>query len=273
MRFYGAIFGFTNNCPRFPFRNCAEVCAATYKISRDEQDSHAEESYRRAAAANKAGLFKDEIVPVEIKNKGKAKTITVDDESTRSLEVMKIRQQKTVFKHALDAKIPSTVTGANASVISDGASALVLISGRTLKTLPEGVQKRVLGRVLSYADAALPPIEFTVAPAKAVPLALTKAGLQIKDINRFEINEAFSVVALANQRLLNIAPEDINVNGGAVALGHPLGSSGSRIIVTLLSTLKQAEQNLSAKGLKANLGVAAICNGGGGASAIVIERF
>ncbi len=233
---------------------CAEKCAAKYEISREEQDNFAIESYKRSAKAWNEGNFKEEIVPVEIPQRKGDPIIFAEDEEFKSVNFDRISTLPTVFQ-----KENGTVTAANASTLNDGASALVLMS----KEKMEELGLKPLAKIISYADAAQEPEWFTTAPSKALPIALEKAGLQISDIDYFEFNEAFSVVGLANNKILGLDANKVNVNGGAVALGHPLGSSGSRIIVTLINILKQ-------NGGK--YGAAAICNGGGGASAIVIEN-
>ncbi|MDR2205736.1 MAG: acetyl-CoA C-acyltransferase [Flavobacteriaceae bacterium] len=233
---------------------CAEKCAADYQISREEQDNFAIESYKRAAKAWSEGKFKDEIVPVEIPQRKGDPIIFAEDEEYKSVNFDKIPALPTVFK-----KENGTVTAANASTLNDGASALILVS----KEKMEELGLKPLAKIISYADAAHEPENFPTAPAKALPIALKKANLQISEIDFFEFNEAFSVVGLANNKILGLDASKVNVNGGAVALGHPLGSSGARIIVTLIHVLKQNN---------AKYGAAAICNGGGGASAIVIEN-
>ena len=233
---------------------CAEKCAAEYDITRADQDNFAVESYKRSAKAWSEGKFKDEIVPVEIPQRKGDPIIFAEDEEYKSVNFDRIGTLPTVFQ-----KENGTVTAANASTLNDGASALVLMS----KEKMEELGLKPLAKIVSYADAAHEPEWFTTAPSKALPIALEKAGLQISDIDFFEFNEAFSVVGLANNKILGLDASKVNVNGGAVALGHPLGSSGSRIIVSLINILKQ-------NGGK--YGAAAICNGGGGASAIVIEN-
>ncbi|MCU0351402.1 MAG: acetyl-CoA C-acyltransferase [Flavobacterium sp.] len=231
----------------------ADMCASEYQISREEQDNFAIQSYQRSAAAWDAGKFDAEIVPVEVpQRKGDPIVITKDEEYT-NVKLDKIPTLAAVFTKE------GTVTAANASTINDGAAALILMSEEKANAL--GL--KALAYIKSYADAAQEPKWFTTAPAKALPKALDKAGLKTTDIDFFEFNEAFSVVGLANAKILGLPNDKVNVNGGAVSLGHPLGCSGARIIVTLLNVL---EQN------NAKLGAAAICNGGGGASAIVIER-
>lgn len=232
---------------------CADLCASEYNITREEQDNFAIQSYNRSAAAWEAGKFDTEIVPVEVpQRRGDAIIVSKDEEFT-NVKLDKIPSLAPVFTK------DGTVTAANASTINDGAAALVLMSEEKAQAL--GLKP--LAYIKSYADAAQEPKWFTTAPAKALPKALKKAGLSVTDVDFFEFNEAFAVVGLANAKILDIDNDKINVNGGAVSLGHPLGCSGARIIVTLLSVLNQNN---------AKVGAAAICNGGGGASAIVIER-
>jgi len=234
---------------------CAEKCAADYSITREDQDNFAIESYKRSAKAWSEGKFNEEIVPVSIPQRKGEPVIFAEDEEYKAVNFDRLPTLPTVFK-----KEEGTVTAANASTLNDGASALILVS----KEKMEELGLKPLARIVSYADAAQEPENFTTAPAKALPIALKKAGLQISNIDFFEFNEAFSVVGLANNKILGLDASKVNVNGGAVALGHPLGSSGSRIIVTLINVLKQNN---------AKYGAAAICNGGGGASAIVIENM
>ena len=232
---------------------CADLCASEYNFTREDQDAFAIQSYERSAAAWEAGRFDAEIIPVEVpQRRGDAIVITKDEEYT-NVKLDKIPSLAPVFTK------DGTVTAANASTINDGAAALVLMSEEKAKAL--GLNP--LAYIKSYADAAQEPKWFTTAPAKALPKALDKAGLSLADVDYFEFNEAFSVVGLANAKILGIHNDKINVNGGAVSLGHPLGCSGARIIVTLINVLNQNN---------AKIGAAAICNGGGGASAIVIER-
>jgi acetyl-CoA C-acetyltransferase len=232
---------------------CADLCATEYNISREEQDNFAIESYTRSAKAWEAGKFDNEIVPVEIpQRKGDPIVISVDEEYT-NVKLDRIPTLAAVFTKE------GTVTAANASTINDGAAAMVLMSEEKAKDL--GLKP--LAYITSYADAEQEPKWFTTSPAKALPKALKKANLEVSDVDFFEFNEAFSVVGLANAKILGLDASKVNVNGGAVSLGHPLGCSGARIIVTLINVL---EQN------NAKRGAAAICNGGGGASAIVIER-
>lgn len=232
---------------------CADLCATEYNISREEQDTFAIESYTRSAKAWEAGKFANEIVPVEIpQRRGEPVVISVDEEYT-NVKLDRIPTLAAVFTKE------GTVTAANASTINDGAAALVLMSEEKANDL--GLKP--LAYITSYADAEQEPKWFTTSPAKALPKALKKANLELSDVDFFEFNEAFSVVGLANSKILGLDASKVNVNGGAVSLGHPLGCSGARIIVTLINVL---EQN------NAKRGAAAICNGGGGASAIVIER-
>jgi acetyl-CoA C-acetyltransferase len=232
----------------------AELCATECNISREAQDNFAIESYKRAQAAQTSGKFAGEIVAVEVKDrKGEITLVDTDDEPT-AVKFDKIPSLKPVFKK------DGTVTAANASTLNDGAAALVLMSADKAKEL--GITP--LAKILGYADAQQAPEWFTTAPSKAIPLALHKANIDIKDVDFFEINEAFSVVSLANNQLLDLNEKQVNVNGGAVSLGHPLGASGARIVVTLLSVLAQND---------GKIGVAGICNGGGGASALVIEKL
>jgi acetyl-CoA C-acetyltransferase len=234
--------------------SAAELCATECNISREAQDNFAITSYKRAQAAQTSGKFAGEIIAVEVKDrKGDITLVDTDDEPT-AVKFDKIPSLKPVFKK------DGTVTAANASTLNDGAAALVLMSADKAKEL--GLTP--LAKILGYADAQQAPEWFTTAPSKAIPLALHKANIDIKDVDFFEINEAFSVVSLANNQLLNLKEDQVNVNGGAVSLGHPLGASGARIVVTLLSVLTQNE---------GKIGVAGICNGGGGASALVIEKL
>lgn len=234
---------------------CAEKCATDYSLSREDQDQFAIESYKRSAKAWSEGKFNDEVVSVEIPQRKGDPVIFAEDEEYKAVNFDRLPTLPTVFK-----KEGGTVTAANASTLNDGASALILVS----KEKMEELGLKPLAKIISYADAAQEPENFTTAPSKALPIALKKAGLEISDIDFFEFNEAFSVVGLANNKILGLDAAKVNVNGGAVALGHPLGSSGSRIIVTLINVLKQNN---------GKYGAAAICNGGGGASAIVIENM
>ncbi|WP_296145680.1 acetyl-CoA C-acyltransferase [uncultured Flavobacterium sp.] len=232
---------------------CADLCATEYKISREDQDKFAIQSYERSAKAWDAGKFDNEVVPVAVpQRKGDPIMVTKDEEYT-NVKLDKIPSLNAVFTK------DGTVTAANASTINDGAGAVILMSEEKAQSL--GLTP--LAYIKSYADAAQEPKWFTTSPAKALPKALDKAGISISDVDFFEFNEAFAVVGLANAQILGLENDKVNVNGGAVSLGHPLGCSGVRIIITLLNVL---EQN------NAKIGAAAICNGGGGASAIVIER-
>jgi acetyl-CoA C-acetyltransferase len=232
----------------------ADLCASEYGITREAQDAFAIQSYERTAAASHSGKFDAEIVPVTIpQRKGDPIIISKDEEFT-NVKMDKIAALNPVFTK------DGTVTAANASTINDGAAALVLMSEE--KAIALGLTP--LAFIKSYADAAQEPKWFTTAPAKALPKALNKAGITIEEVDFFEFNEAFSVVGLANAKILGLSNDKINVNGGAVSLGHPLGCSGARIVVTLINVLQQNN---------AKIGAAAICNGGGGASAIVIEKM
>ena len=233
---------------------CANQCADEYHISRKDQDDFAIKSYERAARAWSEGNFNEEIVPVAVPQRRGEDLIVSEDEEYKNVKLEKIPQLRAVFNKE------GTVTAANASTLNDGASALILMSKEKAKEL----QIKPIAKVLSYADAAQEPQWFTTAPAKAVPKALAKANLKTTDIDYWELNQAFSVVGLVNTKLLGLDPSKVDVNGGAVALGHPLGSSGSRIIVTLIQVLKQNN---------GKFGAAGICNGGGGASALVIENM
>ncbi|CAZ94536.1 acetyl-CoA C-acyltransferase [Zobellia galactanivorans] len=232
---------------------CADACATEYQFSREDQDKFAIQSYERSANAWKNGKFNNEVTPVEVPQRRGEPIIISEDEEFKNVRMDKIPALRPAFSK------DGTVTAANASTINDGAAALVLMSADKAKEL--GLTP--LATIKSYADAAQEPKWFTTAPAKALPKAIAKAGISINDIDFFEFNEAFSVVGLANMKLLGLTDDKVNVNGGAVSLGHPLGCSGARILVTLLNVL---EQNNS------KIGAAAICNGGGGASAIIVER-
>lgn len=234
--------------------SAAELCAVDCNVSREEQDAFAIESYQRAQKAQNEGKFKDEITPIELKDKKGDISMFAHDEEPNAVKFEKIPTLKPVFKK------DGTVTAANASTLNDGAAALVLMS----KEKAEAMGIKPLARIVSYADAQQAPEYFTTAPSKAIPLALHKAGISADQIDYFEINEAFSVVAIANNNAMKLDPAKVNKNGGAVAMGHPLGASGARIIVTLLHVLKQNN---------GKLGAAGICNGGGGASAMVIESL
>jgi len=234
--------------------SAAELCATECHISREDQDAYAIESYKRAQQSQADGKFKAEITPVELKDKKGEVTLFEEDEEPKAVKFDKIPGLKPVFKK------DGTVTAANASTLNDGAAALVLMS----KEKAEELGIKPLARIISQADAQKAPEWFTTAPSKAIPLALQRANLSSDQIDYFEINEAFSVVSIANNRELNLDPAKVNVNGGAVSIGHPLGSSGARIIVTLVHVLQQN---------KGKFGAAGICNGGGGASAMVIENL
>ena len=232
---------------------CAEKCADEMSFSREEQDEFALISYDRSAAAWSAGKFNDEVIPVEVPQRRGDVLIVSEDEEYKNINKEKFLKLRTVFKK------DGTVTAGNASTINDGASALILMSSD--KALELGITP--LAKINSFADAAQEPEWFTTAPAKAVPIAVAKAGLVMSDVDYWELNEAFSVVGLANIKKLGLDAEKVNLNGGAVSLGHPLGNSGSRIVVTLINVLKQNN---------GKYGAAGICNGGGGASAMVIEN-
>lgn len=234
--------------------SAAELCASTYNITREAQDNYAVSSYKRAQASINDGKFNAEIIPVEVTDRKGNTTIVDKDEDAYSVNFDKLPGLKPVFKK------DGTVTAANASALNDGAAALVLMSADRAQEM--GLKP--LARILSYADAQQAPEWFTTAPSKAIPLALQRAGKSIADVDFFEINEAFSVVSLANNQEMGLSEAQVNVNGGAVAMGHPLGASGARIVVTLLSVLNQNN---------GKIGVAGICNGGGGASALVIEKL
>ncbi len=238
---------------KVPMGNCAELCAKEYGFSREDQDNFAVTSYKRAAAAWEAGKFNDEIVPVPVPQRKGDPVMVSEDEEYKNVFLDKIPSLRPAFDKE------GTITAANASTLNDGASALILASA-------EAVAKyglKPIAKIVGYGDAAQAPEWFTTAPSKAVPVALAKAGLKTEDVDFWELNQAFSVVGLANTKILGLDPAKVDVNGGAVALGHPLGNSGSRIIVTLINVLKQNN---------AKIGGAGICNGGGGASAMIIEN-
>jgi acetyl-CoA C-acetyltransferase len=239
---------------KVPMGVCADECATEYNFSREDQDAFAIQSYNRSSKAWSEGKYADEIVPVEIPQRRGDPIIFSEDEEFKNVKMDRIPTLRAAFTK------DGTVTAANASTINDGGAALVLMSLEKAKEL----NLKPLAKIKSYADAAHEPKWFTTAPAKALPKALAKANMSIDDVDFFELNEAFSVVGLANMKLLNITDDKVNVNGGAVSLGHPLGVSGARIVIALTSILKQNN---------AKIGAAAICNGGGGASAIVIERI
>lgn len=246
--------GLTDVYHNYPMGNAAELCAKECNISREAQDEFAIESYKRSQTAWEAGKFAEEIVPVEIPNKKGDPIVFAKDEDPWNVKFDKIPQLKSAFVK------DGSVTAANASTMNDGAAALVLMS----KEKAEALGIKPIAKIKGYADAEQAPEWFTTTPSIAVPKAVAKAGLKMEDINYFELNEAFSVVGLVNMQKMNLKPEQVNVNGGAVSLGHPLGASGARIIVTLLSVLNQNG---------AKYGAAGICNGGGGASAVVIEKM
>lgn len=246
--------GLTDVYHNYPMGNAAELCAKECNISREAQDEFAITSYKRSQAAWDAGKFAGEIVPVEIPNKKGDPIVFAKDEDPWNVKFDKIPQLKSAFVK------DGSVTAANASTMNDGAAALVLMS----KEKAEALGIKPLAKIKGYADAEQAPEWFTTTPSVAVPKAVAKAGLKMEDVEYFELNEAFSVVGIVNTQKMNLNPERVNVNGGAVALGHPLGASGARIIVTLLSVLNQNN---------AKYGAAGICNGGGGASAVVIERM
>ena len=244
--------GLTDVYGRVHMGVCAETCAKDMSLSREDQDAFAIESYNRSTNSWSKGKFTDEVIPVSVPQRRGDDIIVSEDEEYKNVRLEKISSLRPVFDKE------GTITAANASTLNDGASALILMSAEKAAKL----NIKPIAKIRSYADAAQDPEWFTTAPAKAVPIALKKAGISTSDIDYYELNEAFSVVGLANIKILNLDPSIVNVNGGAVSLGHPLGSSGSRIIVTLINVLKQ-------NGGK--IGAAGICNGGGGASAVVIE--
>jgi acetyl-CoA C-acetyltransferase len=239
---------------KVPMGNCAELCAKEHKISREDQDNFAISSYKRASAAWAAGKFNDEIISVSVPQRKGDPIVIKEDEEYKNVFLDKIPGLRPAFDK------DGTITAANASTINDGASALILAS-------KEAVDKyglKPIVKIVSYADAAQAPEWFTTAPSLAIPKALEKVNLKISDVDFWELNQAFSVVGIANTKILGLDPSKVDVNGGAVALGHPLGNSGSRIVVTLINVLKQNA---------GKLGGAGICNGGGGASAIIIENI
>lgn len=237
----------------FPMGSCADNTAKEMNISREEQDEYAINSYKRAAASTEAGHFRDEIIPVEIPQRKGDPIVMADDEEYRNVKFEKIPSLRPVFNK------DGSVTAANASTINDGASAIILIS----KSKMEELGLKPVAKVRGFGDAAQEPIWFTTSPSLAIPKAMKHAGVEKSDVDFYEINEAFAAVAIANNRQLELDPAKVNVFGGAVALGHPLGASGARIISTLNSVLTKNE---------GSIGVAGICNGGGGASAIVLEK-
>ncbi len=232
---------------------CADACALEYEFSREDQDAFAIQSYKRSEEAWKNGLFQNEVLPVSVPQRRGEPIIVSEDEEYKNVFLDKIPNLRPAFSK------DGTVTAASASTINDGAAALVLMSAEKAKEL--GMKS--LATIKSYADAAQEPKWFTTAPAKALPKALKKANIELNDVDFFEFNEAFSVVGLANMKILNLSDKKVNVHGGAVSLGHPLGCSGARILVTLLNVLEQKN---------GKIGAAAICNGGGGASALILER-
>jgi len=246
---YDGLWDMYNHCA---MGICGEDTATKQGISRESQDSHCIESYKRAAAAWKAGAFNEEIAPVTVKGK-KGEVVVTEDEEYKNALFDKIPTLRPAFK-----KDGGTITAANSSKLNDGASAVILMSESKAKEL--GLKP--LAKILSYADGGVAPIEFPIAPTVVLPKALEKAGLTISDISLFEVNEAFSVVVRAAEKILQLDPAKVNVNGGAVALGHAIGNSGCRIIVTLIHALKEGQY-----------GAAGICNGGGAASAMVIQRL
>jgi acetyl-CoA C-acetyltransferase len=239
---------------KVPMGNCAELCAKEYNITREDQDNFAIDSYKKSAEAWKNGNFTDEVVPVVVPQRKGDPLIVSEDEEYKNVFMDKIPSLRPAFDKE------GTITAANASKLNDGASALILVS----KDAVEKYKLNPIAKIVAYSDAAHAPEWFTTAPAKAVDKVLEKAGLKKEDISFWEFNEAFSVVGIANVKILGLDSEKVNVNGGAVALGHPLGNSGSRILVTLINVLKQRN---------AKFGGAAICNGGGGASAMIIENI
>ena len=245
--------GLTNVYDGKHMGTCGDLCANEKEFTREDQDNFAIESYTRSAKAWKTGKFDEEIVPVEVPQRRGEPIIVKEDEEFKNVKLAKIPNLRPVFTK------DGTVTAANASTLNDGAAALVLMSSEKAKEL--GLKP--LAIVKAYADAAQEPEWFTTAPAKAIPIALKKANIDHSEVDYYELNEAFSVVGLVNIKILNLDAEKVNVNGGAVSLGHPLGCSGARIIVTLINVLKQNN---------AKIGTAGICNGGGGASAMVIEN-
>jgi acetyl-CoA C-acetyltransferase len=246
--------GLTDCYSTFAMGCAADVCAAENKVSREEQDEFATESYKRSQAAWENGRFTNEVVPVEIPSKKGDPVVIARDEEPWNVKFDKIASLKPAFGKE------GTVTAANASTMNDGAAAVVLMS----KEKADELGVKPIARILSYADAEQEPEWFTTTPSIAVPKAVKRAGLQMSDVDFVELNEAFSVVGIVNTQKMNLDPKKVNVNGGAVSIGHPLGCSGARIIVTLINVLKQNN---------GKIGAAGICNGGGGASAMVIENI
>ncbi|KAI9142833.1 Thiolase, N-terminal domain-containing protein [Paraphysoderma sedebokerense] len=253
--------GLSDAFGKFLMGNAAEECVKEHGLTREDQDNHAISSYQRAQAATAAGKFDGEIIPIEVsQGKGKPPKVVKSDDEITNLNPEKLRQLRPIF----DPK--GTVTPANSSPLSDGAAAVVLVSGKKLQSyLSSGLVKKGIKvfKIMGFADAEQEPVKFTTTPSVAVPIAIKRAGLEASSINYYELNEAFSCVAVANAKLLNLDDSKVNVYGGAVAMGHPLGCSGARVIVTLCSVLK---------GENAKNGCAGICNGGGGASAMVIQK-
>ncbi|XP_030056123.1 acetyl-CoA acetyltransferase, mitochondrial [Microcaecilia unicolor] len=245
--------GLTDVYNKIHMGNCAENTAKKFNISREEQDSYAINSYTKSKNAWKSGILAKETVPVTISQKGKPDVVIEEDEEYKRVDFNKIPALKTVFQ-----KEHGTVTAANASTLNDGAAALVVMTSDAASKL----KVKPLARIAAFADAAVDPIDFPVAPAYAIPKVLADAGLKKEDIAMWEINEAFSVVVLANIKMLELDPEKVNIHGGAVSLGHPIGMSGARLVVHLVHALE-----------KGQYGLAAICNGGGGASAVLIEKL
>lgn len=239
---------------KVPMGNCAEICAKEHNITREDQDKFAITSYTRAAEAWKAGRFDNEIVPVTVPQRKGEPKIVDEDEEYKNVFLDKIPALRPAFEKE------GTITAANASTLNDGASAVILAS----KEAVEKYGLTPIAKIKGYADAAQSPEWFTTSPSLAVPKALEKAGIEAKDVDFWELNQAFSVVGIANTKILGLDPAKVDVNGGAVALGHPLGNSGSRVVVTLINVLKQNN---------GKIGAAGICNGGGGASALVIENI
>ncbi|XP_020658800.3 acetyl-CoA acetyltransferase, mitochondrial [Pogona vitticeps] len=245
--------GLTDVYNKIHMGNCAENTAKKLSISRENQDAYAIKSYTKSKEAWDSGVFANEIVPVTVSQKGKTDIEVKEDEEYKRVDFTKVPKLKAVFQ-----KENGTVTAANASTLNDGAAALVLMTSEAAKRL----NAKPLAKIVAFADAAVDPIDFPIAPAFAVPKILSQTGLKKEDIKMWEINEAFSVVVLANIKMLDVDPEKVNIHGGAVSLGHPIGMSGARIVVHMAHALKQGEY-----------GLAGICNGGGGASAILIQKL
>ncbi|XP_003228548.1 acetyl-CoA acetyltransferase, mitochondrial isoform X1 [Anolis carolinensis] len=245
--------GLTDVYNKIHMGNCAENTAKKFSISREDQDAFAINSYTRSKKGWDSGIFANEIVSVTISQKGKPDIEVKEDEEYKRVDFSKVPKLKAVFQ-----KENGTVTAANASTLNDGAAALVLMTSEAAKRL----NVKPLARIIAFADAAVDPIDFPIAPAHAIPKILSQTGLKKEDISMWEINEAFSVVVLANMKMLDVDPQKVNINGGAVSLGHPIGMSGARIVVHMAHALKQGEH-----------GLAGICNGGGGASAILIQKL